>query len=47
MQVIQAKVAGQPITVQAPTEEKAMDLVDALMASINVSQKAKETAGVA
>lgn len=47
MQVIQAKVAGQPITVQTPKEEKAMDLVDALMASINASEKAKETAEVA
>jgi DNA end-binding protein Ku len=47
MLVIQAKVAGQPITVQAAPEEKPMDLVDALMASINASQKAKEPAGVA
>jgi DNA end-binding protein Ku len=47
MQVIQAKLAGQPITVQAVPEEKPMDLVDALMASINASQKAKEPAGVA
>ncbi len=45
MQVIQAKVAGTPITVAAPKEEKVMDLVDALMASINASQQAKEIAG--
>lgn len=43
LDVIQAKLAGKPITVQAAAEEKPMDLVDALMASINASQKAKET----
>jgi len=47
MQVIQAKVAGQPITVQAPKEEKAMDLVDALMASIDAESKKKEAVEVA
>ncbi|MGD0794296.1 MAG: Ku protein [Dehalococcoidales bacterium] len=47
MKVIQAKVAGEVITVEAVPEEKPMDLVDALMASINAEQKKKETAGVA
>ena len=47
LKVIEAKLAGQPITIQAPKEEPAMDLVDALMASINQSQEAKEKAEVA
>jgi DNA end-binding protein Ku len=47
MKVIQAKVAGEVITVEAVPQEKPMDLVDALMASINAEQKKKETAGVA
>jgi len=47
MQVIQAKVSGQPLTVQAPKEEQAVDLFDTLMASINAEQKKKETAGAA
>ncbi len=46
LQVVQAKQAGQPLTVQAAPEEKPMDMVDALMASINAAQKAKEPAGV-
>lgn len=47
MQVIEAKVAGQPITIEAPKEAPKMDLVDALMASINAGQKAKEEVEVA
>jgi len=43
---IQAKLNGQPITVaETPQEEPQMDLVDALMASINAEKKAKEADG--
>ena len=43
---IQAKLNGQPITVaEAAPEEPQMDLVDALMASINAEKKAKEANG--
>ncbi len=43
---IQAKLNGQPITVaEATPEEPKMDLVDALMASINAENKAKEAEG--
>lgn len=43
---IQAKLNGQPITVaEATPEEPKMDLVDALMASINAENKAKEANG--
>ncbi len=43
---IQAKLNGQPITVaEAAPEEPKMDLVDALMASINAEKKAKEANG--
>jgi len=43
---IQAKLNGQPITVaEATPEEPKMDLVDALMASINAENKAKEADG--
>jgi len=47
MKVIEAKLNGQPITVQTPQEAPAMDLVDALMASIDAEQQKKETAEVA
>jgi len=42
--VIEAKLSGQPITVEAPKEEPKMDLVDALMASIDAAKAKKETA---
>ncbi len=43
---IQAKLNGQPITAaEAAPEEPKMDLVDALMASINAEKKAKEAEG--
>jgi len=43
---IQAKIAGETFTVsETPTEEPKMDLVDALMASINAEKKAKEANG--
>ncbi|GAI04078.1 unnamed protein product, partial [marine sediment metagenome] len=43
---IQAKLNGQPITVaEAAPKEPKMDLVDALMASINAEKKAKEANG--
>jgi len=43
---IQAKLNGQPIiTAETPQEEPKMDLVDALMASINAEKKAKEANG--
>ena len=43
---IQAKLNGQPITVaETAKEEPQMDLVDALMASINAEKKAKEGNG--
>ncbi len=43
---IQAKLNGQPITVaEAAPEEPKMDLVDALMASIDAEKKAKEANG--
>ncbi len=43
---IQAKLNGTPITVaEAAPEEPKMDLVDALMASINAEKKAKEANG--
>jgi len=43
---IQAKLNGQPITVaETAKEEPQMDLVDALMASINAEKKAKEANG--
>jgi len=43
---IQPKLNGQPITVaEATPEEPKMDLVDALMASINAENKAKEADG--
>jgi len=41
LKVIEAKLNGQPITVQATQETPAMDLVDALMASINQAQELK------
>ncbi len=47
MKVIQAKVAGEVIIAQVTEEVPAMDLVDALMASITAGQKKKEAAGVA
>lgn len=43
---IQAKLNGQPITLaDAAPEEPKMDLVDALMASIDAEKKAKEAEG--
>jgi DNA end-binding protein Ku len=47
MKVIQAKVAGEVITAPTPEPEQEVDLVDALMASINAEQQKKEAAGVA
>ena len=43
---IQAKLNGQPIiTAEAPQEEPKMDLVDALMASINAQKEKADTNG--
>lgn len=47
LKVIEAKLAGQPITIQAPKEEPTMDLADALMASINAEQAKKKEVEVA
>jgi DNA end-binding protein Ku len=47
MKVIQAKVAGEVIEAPTPEKEPEMDLVEALMASINAENQKKETAEVA
>jgi len=44
LKVIEAKLNGVTLTVETPQEEPKMDLVDALMASINQSQQAKAEA---
>jgi len=45
--VIEAKLNGETITFEAPQEEPKMDLMDALVASINAAQSDKEKAEVA
>jgi DNA end-binding protein Ku len=47
MKVIQAKVAGEVITPAPEEAQPEVDLVDALMASINAEASKKQTAGVA
>jgi len=47
LKVIEAKLNNLPLPVEAPTAKKEMDLVDALMASLNAAAKAKQPVGVA
>ena len=44
--IIQQKLDGKPLTPEVTVEEKAPDLMDALMASINAANKAKEPVAV-
>lgn len=44
LELIQAKQAGQPLAAAPTAEAPQVDLVDALMASINAAQEAKQTA---
>lgn len=46
MEIIQAKLNGETITIRAEAPKPAMDLVDALMASINQAQAGKVEVGV-
>ncbi len=47
LELINAKILGNPLPVQPVVEAPAMDVVDALMASINAAQKKKEAVAVA